>query len=98
MATDKNARVILGSEVLLREVEGEAFLLNLTTERYFGLDPVGTRILQVLAESPSIQAAQATLADEYDVDPELLQQDIDELIGRLVDNGLVEVTSATRAA
>ena len=31
------------SEVLVQEVGGEAVLLDLASERYFGLDPVGTR-------------------------------------------------------
>ncbi len=31
-------------EVLQQEVGGEAVLLDLASESYFGLDPVGTRI------------------------------------------------------
>jgi hypothetical protein len=38
--------VVPSPEVLVQELEGEAVLLNLASERYFGLDDVGTRIWQ----------------------------------------------------
>ena len=34
--------------VMIRELDGEAVILNVNTEHYFGLDEVGTRIWMVL--------------------------------------------------
>jgi hypothetical protein len=80
--------------VLVRELEGESVLLNLSTESYFGLDEVGTRMWAALLEAPSIQAAYEQLLAEYDVDPGQLQSDLCQLIERLRAEGLIEVRGA----
>jgi hypothetical protein len=84
-------RVTIPKDVLLSGLEGESVLLNLESERYFGLDEVGTRMFSVLTESNSIQAAYEVLLDEYDVDAESLRSDLISLIDNLVDQGLMEI-------
>ena len=84
-------RLILPQDVLISNVQGESVLLNLNSERYFGLDEVGTRMLSVLTTSNSIQTAYEALLEEYDVENEALRRDLADLIDRLVDQGLLEV-------
>ena len=84
-------RVILPADVLISNVSGESVLLNLKSERYFGLDEVGTRMLSVLTTSNSIQTAYEALLEEYDVENEALRRDLADLIDRLVDQGLLEI-------
>jgi Coenzyme PQQ synthesis protein D (PqqD) len=86
-----SSRVSVPSDVLISEVRGESVLLNLKNERYFGLDDVGTRIWKALIASDSIQAAYEILLAEYDVDANRLRQDLDDLIQKLIEQGLVEV-------
>ncbi len=78
------------SHVLVRELEGESVLLNLDSETYFGLDEVGTRMWVSLTTAPSIEAAFETLKGEYDVAPEKLRDDLEALIGQLLEKGLLE--------
>ena len=87
------ARVLVPSDVLISEVGGESVLLNLKNERYFGLDDVGTQMWKTLVASDSIQAAYETLLAEYDVEANRLRQDLDDLIQKLLEQGLVEVGS-----
>jgi hypothetical protein len=65
---------------------------NLESGRYFGLNPMGARMVAVLSASESIQAAHDTLLREYDVDSGRLQRDLDTLIQRLLEHGLIEVS------
>jgi hypothetical protein len=85
-------RVTARPDVLIQELDGQAVLLHLDGGRYFGLDEVGTRMWQVLAESPSIQAAYERLLAEFEVEPEQLRQDLEEWITELTRQGLVEVS------
>ncbi len=86
-------RVTVPAHVMVREVQGESVLLNLNSERYFGLDEVGTRMWAALVASASVQAAYEVLLGEYDVEAEQLRQNLQELIAKLVENGLLEVRS-----
>jgi len=77
------------SEVLVQEVGGEAVLLDLASERYFGLDPVGTRIWALLDRGQPLQQVLDTLCDEYDAPRERLHEDLLDLVARLVEARLV---------
>jgi hypothetical protein len=81
--------VVVPSAVLMRELDGEAVLLNLDSERYFGLDEVGTRMWNVMTTSPTLGAARDVLAGEYDVPAETLSADMTRLVEELVENGLL---------
>jgi hypothetical protein len=87
-------RVEVPSHVLVRFLENESVLLNLETESYYGLDEIGTRMWQVVTAAPSIENAHAELLSEFDVEAELLRQNLSELLGRLVDDGLLRVRFA----
>jgi hypothetical protein len=78
-------------DTLINFVGEEAVLLDLKTERYFGLDEVGARMWAALTESESIEQAYAALVDEYEADPEVIRRDLTELIERLQAQGLVEL-------
>ena len=82
-------KVVVAPDVLINVIDGEAVLLNLKSECYFGLDVVGMRMWQVLTEMDSVKAAYETLLAEFDVEPERLRQDLEELIQQLVEHGLV---------
>jgi Coenzyme PQQ synthesis protein D (PqqD) len=76
-------------DVVFRDLAGEAVILNLTTGTYFGLDPVGTRIWQLLQSGGTIDAIMPALLQEYDVEEPALRRDVDALVGRLLDKGLL---------
>jgi Coenzyme PQQ synthesis protein D (PqqD) len=80
--------------VLVRFLDKESVLLNLETERYYGLDETGTRMWQVVTAAPSIDTAFQELQNEFDVESELLRLHLTELLGRLVENGLLQIHPA----
>jgi hypothetical protein len=82
-------RVTVPDGVLISHLQEESVILNLDSERYFGLDDVGTRFLSVLTTSESIEAAYERLRHEYDVDPQTLRGDLLALVENLVDQGLL---------
>lgn len=84
-------RVRVPADVLISDVNGESVLLNLQTESYFGLDEVGTRFWAALTAADSIQSAFEVLVAEFDVEPERLRQDLEEWLGHVTSQGLLEV-------
>ena len=84
-------RALRSDDALFQEVGGEAVLLDLASERYFGLDPVGTRIWTLLADHDSLQAVADVLHTEYDAEPERISSDLLLLVGQLAEAGLVKL-------
>jgi hypothetical protein len=87
-------RVSVPSHVLVRFLDKESVLLNIETERYFGLDETGTRMWQLVTAAPKIEVAYGQLLEEYDVEPELLRANLTDLVSRLVENGLLQVNAS----
>jgi len=89
-----SARTKVSDGILFRELDGEAVILSLDSETYFGLDEVGTRTWELLRAGPTIQAAYETLCAEYDVDSQQLRRDLEELLDRLITHKLIEVDAS----
>lgn len=85
------ARVRLPQHVVHREFVEETVVLNLRTGKYHGLNPTAGRMLEVLDAAPSVDDAVGTLAGEYAVERERVEQDVMELCRGLLDRGLIEV-------
>jgi hypothetical protein len=94
MPVAPDSAVLASEDVLTRRVGEELVLLNMATEVYFGLDPVGTAMWEALVTHGSVAAAHAALAPQYDVEPERLLADLTELAGQLVEKGLLTVRGA----
>jgi hypothetical protein len=86
-----DAAVGIPEEVIFRELDGEAVVLNLDTGIYFGLDEVGTRIWQLLAEHRTLRPVWQAMTDEFDTTPDRLQKDLLAFVDELRGKGLVSV-------
>ena len=91
MSISFSDRVKIPDDVLISKLQEESVILNLDNERYYGLDDVGTRFLSVLTSSDSIQTAYETLVREYDVEGQVLRQDLLQLVEELVAQGLIQI-------
>ena len=87
---NQNFRIM--TEILSQEVSGETVFLNLNSENYFGLDNVGTRVWQLLQEHGNLQKVHETMLEEFEVEENQLEKDLHELVTKLVDAGIVEIS------
>jgi len=79
---------------IAQEIAGESVILDLTSESYFGLNEVGTRIWSGLAEGLDNQGILNLLVEEYDAPAQVLQRDLLEILASLETAGLIEPASA----
>ena len=95
MAISFTDRVKVPADVLISGLQSESVILNLNSERYFGLDDISTRFFALLNSSESVQRAYEALLAEFEVDPEILRRDLVEFINALDEKGLVEVCTSS---
>ncbi len=82
-------RVRVPQEVLARQVGGETVMLDLAKGAYFGLDPVGARMWQLLAEGKTLVEVCDAIVEEYDVSRDAVEQDLLGLVADLMAQGLL---------
>lgn len=90
-----NQTISLSPRVIYQEVAGETVILDLESECYFGLDPVGTRIWQLIREHGDLHRIYETLLEEYEVTEARLQDDLETLLTDASRRGLITLR-ATR--
>lgn len=76
--------------VLSSKIDDEIVLMSIEAGYYFSLDPVGTRIWELLSEQPaSIADLVLLLTDEYDVSEETCRKDVESFINTMVSKKLL---------
>ena len=84
--TDK---ITVSSEVVARGVGKDLVLLHLESGTYFGLDPVGARVWELIGEDKTLAEIYEVLLKEYDVPREDLERDTINLLEDLLAQDLI---------
>jgi len=88
-------RVRLPEHVVYRSFEAETVLLNLRTGEYYGLNPSGARMFELLCETGSTEAAACEAAGEFGQPITVIAPDMAQLCADLVARNLIEVDART---
>ncbi len=88
------SRFRIPSDVLSRDLSGEMVLLHLNSGTYFSLDPIGTRVWQILQEGRPLPHVLTTLLEEFDVDEASCRADLVRLLSELCEHGLLEAVDS----
>ena len=82
-------KVSIPTQVMARTVGDETVILDLASGTYFGLDPIGARIWQLMGEGRALAEICTAMLDEYEVEREQLEADVLKLVAELAARGLV---------
>ncbi len=82
----------ISPNAIFQELEGEAVLLNLEKERYYGLDDIGLRFWQLINTTNSSEDVVAQTLAEFEVDEATLRDDFAVFLSELEQAGLVTLT------
>jgi len=88
---DAATRVVASRDQVSVDVDGEAVILNLADGVYYGLDPVGARVWEMLAVPRSVAELRDAVVAEWDVDAPTAEADLIELLAEMATRGLVDV-------
>ncbi len=84
------AKVRVPQNVVYRSFPSETVVLNLQTGKYHGLNATAGRMLAELERAGSVRDAAAALAESYEQDQSVVEQDLCELCQALLERGLIE--------
>ena len=88
---DLKQEIIFSESVFAQEVDGEMVLLDMNSENYFGLDEVGSAIWQAMQEKEKLQDVYDVMIEQYEVAPDVLENDLLEFAEKLRDSGLIKI-------
>jgi len=82
-------RVIIPPQIITKTVGDETVIVDLMTGTYFGLDPVGARIWQLMHEGKTLSEICSVMLEEYEVSRAELEYDTMKLVEALSEQGLI---------
>ena len=86
-----NSTVTVANDVVSCDLVEEAAILNLKDGVYYGLNPVGARIWNLIQKPIKVQEILDIILDEYDVERDVCQSDLIELLKQLLEKELVKI-------
>ena len=89
--------VVASKDQVSCDLAGEAAILSLENSVYYGLDPLGARIWNLIREPTPVSAVRDAIVQEYDVEAERCERDVIELLHRLAAEGLIDIKRETAA-
>ncbi|HVB85243.1 MAG TPA: PqqD family protein [Candidatus Dormibacteraeota bacterium] len=69
----------------------EAAILNMKNTVYYGLDPVGARVWDLVQQAKSVGEIRDALLEEYEVQAEECERDLLDLLRQMREQGLIDV-------
>ena len=84
-------KITIPAQVMARQVGQETVILDLASGTYFGLDPVGARIWQLMVEGKTFAEVCEAMLAEYDVTAEKIELDVLALVQELSAKQLISV-------
>ncbi|OGT96485.1 MAG: thymidylate synthase, partial [Gemmatimonadetes bacterium RIFCSPLOWO2_02_FULL_71_11] len=86
-----HATISISGDLVSCDLNAEAVVLNLRSGRYYGLDPVGARIWNLIQTPRTVQEIRDILLQDYEVEPDRCEGDLVALLEKLANEGLVDV-------
>ena len=93
MNSDLCQKITRHPDMLSAEIGGEAVMMSIEKGAYYGLNPVATRIWELI-EQPLSQAELVTvLLQEFEVTPEQLAADVSVFVADMLERGIAQEAS-----
>ena len=90
-------RLIVNEEELSAKViDGEAIIINFSNGIYYSLDGVGGVVWEMIEKGYSLEDMITAISSHYEVSPETVKTDLENLQGELVQENLVNVSTENR--
>lgn len=91
MSINLDTPISIPESIYTQEVGEETILLDTKGGKYFGLNPIGTRMWQLLRQHGALRPVYETMLAEYEVAPERLESDILALATKMAEKGLLNL-------
>ncbi len=90
--------VVAISEQVSCPLGEESAILNLKNSVYYGMNPVGARVWNLVQKPKSVMQLRDAILDEYEVERERCERDLLDLLEQMRVEGLIEIRRAAAAA
>jgi len=82
-------QIVASTDLLTTRVDGEVMAMSVERGACYGLDPIGSRIWELVETPITVADLVARLTQEYDVDAEVCRTDVRALLSSMEAEGMI---------
>ncbi len=97
MAISTDNVVVASEEHVSAELDSESVILSLKNGTYYGLDPLGAHIWELIQKPRQVLEVRDEILSAYDVTAKQCETDLIALLDQLESEGLIEVRDGASA-
>jgi hypothetical protein len=83
--------VVQASGMVTADMDGQWVMMSVESGKYYSLDPVGSRIWDLIERPRTVNALVAALLTEYKVEEEQCRTNVSDFLNEMIEKGLVAV-------
>lgn len=91
MTLEMNDKISRHPDMLSAEIGGEAIMMSIEKGAYFGLNPVATRIWDLIEQPKNVAELIQTITDEYEVSAEQAADDVQGFVADMIERGIAQL-------
>lgn len=91
-----NTTIVASRDQVSSDLAGESVILNLKNGTYYGLNEIGSVIWNLIQEPKTLADIYVHIQQEYDVDAQTCEADIQALLQDLINAQLIETSDAAK--
>jgi len=92
MSNNHNMKVKCSNDIVWRVIDGDVVVLLPEGAMLNALKGCGSRVWELMQEEDAVPAIIQRICDEYDVEPQVARDEINEFVRNLAEMKLVEIT------
>lgn len=92
-----NSTIKRAGDLVSCDLDGETALMSVENGKYYGLDPIGSRIWVLLEQARPVADLCAQLLEEFEVEPAQCRQDVLAFLQELAEDNLIMVVDEAAA-
>lgn len=77
-------------QIIDGELDDNQVMMHLDKGKYFGLDPVGKRIWELIEEPKNIREITAILLEEFEVTPEQCNEEVQSFLDKAIEFDIIK--------
>jgi hypothetical protein len=89
--------VVRAGDLVACDLDGETALMSVANGKYYGLDPIASRIWVLREEARPVTAMCGLLQEEFDVEPTQCEQDVLAFLNEMAQDNLIKVVDESGA-
>lgn len=88
---DLQSTIARNEEIIFSDMGDETVMMSIDKGEYYGLDPMGRRIWELLEKPAQVNAICDTLCCEYNVTPEQCARDVLAFLNQLFEKEIIKI-------